>query len=143
MLTMTPNDWALVRNFRPNGDADKFGDPMKMDRELIFTLDAFRDYVGRPILVHCGYEERPGNKGYHPLGMAVDIHIEGMHVIDQFIAASRISAFRGIGVYPFWNNPGLHLDTRQSPRGETARWARDAAGNYVALDWAFIRKLAR
>jgi uncharacterized protein YcbK (DUF882 family) len=70
----------------------------------------------------------------HYVGKAADIHIVGMSLIDAYLAVEKLGLFNGVGLYPFWNNPGLHVDLRQKP----ARWGRNAAGIYVALNDKFI-----
>lgn len=150
MGLMKISDWEDLSYFTRN---EKWGDPGRMDNGLVFTLDNLRHYVGRPIHVHCGWEWR--ETGWHPHGVAADIHIENMHIIDQFVAASRFDEFNGIGVYgkDVWANPGLHLDTR--PRihrfDVEARWGCRLLGElgvdahskrtYVPLDHAFFEYL--
>lgn len=107
--TMTHELWARTVYFK-NYMGENWGDPMKMKVHLIYWLDWYRAMSGRPFIVHCGYEER--DKGYHPRGMAVDGHSVGMTWMQQFTLATRIPHFNGVGVYPYWNNPGLHLDVR-------------------------------
>lgn len=132
---MTYDMWKEVKNFTPK----RFG-TISMAKVLIFTLQDMRDYIGRRIFVHNGY--RPGNKGYHPLKMAVDIDIEGLHVIDQYLVAERFDNFNGIGVYPLWRRPGLHLDVRLKRKSAfDSRWGRFEPGNYVKLDYEFFRKI--
>lgn len=110
-----------------------------MNPILIKALQHLRSYVGVPIHIHSGY--RKGNTGYHPLKMAADIHIEGMHVVDQYLTAERFPAFTGIGVYPNWNNPGLHVDVRPLPIREFgARWVSPKSKVYVALNKDFLIK---
>ena len=134
-----PAFWKTIKHFKPYGP-DNFGDPYRISRLTVFTLDKFRDYVGKPIHVHCGYEKRKKG-GWHPKGYAVDIHVEGMHVVDQYLAAERFDAFNGIGVYPNWHNPGLHLDTRPHDKTEfDARWGCWEPEDYVALDKEFLRE---
>ena len=124
---MTPEQWKTILFFNP--EKDKFGDPGKMDYRLLKALDRLRAYADKPIMIHCGYESRP--MGYHPRGMAVDCHIVGLSLFDQFILALRFKDFTGIGVYPFWNNPGLHLDIREVPI--RAVWGSTGRGEYTAL----------
>lgn len=138
---MSPQLWKSRKYFRPDSTIDNWGDPYKMDGRLIYGLDILRKFVGRPIIIHCGYEQR--DKGYHPKGQAVDCHIEGMHVFDQFLAAIRFSYFKGIGIYPNWNNPGLHLDTgkrRENPHYKT-QWMCNESDSYLPLTWEYIKAL--
>jgi len=136
MHWMTPALWRQINHFTSD---EAWGDPMQMDRRLIFELDDFRDYLGRkhPIIVHCGYEIRPGRfGGQHPIGTAVDIHIKQMSLLDQFIKALRFG-FVGIGVYPIWNNPGLHLDMRINvPHRQL--WGCVGPRKYVPINRGFL-----
>jgi uncharacterized protein YcbK (DUF882 family) len=129
-------DWSKVKHFKPS----EFTYPDQFDPLLIYSIDALRDAAGRSIKINSDY--RPGDPGQHGLGRAVDIVISGLHVVDQFLLAEKTRLFAGIGIYPHWNRPGIHVDIRTlQPHEPGARWARDIAGNYVALTWAFMRGL--
>jgi len=135
LARMTEEDWERITHFRPS---EKWGDWRKVAARLIYCLDLLRTAAGRPIIVHCAYETEGHTAGsYHYLGMAADIHIVGLHVVDQFLLASRLPDFGGIGAYPYWAAPGIHVDIGQPGR----RWARDANGTYVPMNWEFIRSL--
>lgn len=134
---MTYEMWEDIDDFAPV----EFG-AVGMSKILVFTLQDMRDYTGRRINIHKNGGYRSGNKGYHPLKMAADIDIEGLHVIDQYLIAERFDAFNGIGVYPLWNSPGLHVDVR--PKSKTAfdsRWGCFESGNYVKLDYEFFKRI--
>ncbi len=105
-----------------------------MNSELIERLYRLRRYIDREIIIHSGY--RKGDSGQHGKKKAFDIHIEGLNVIDQYLIAERFG-FNGIGVYPYWNNPGLHIDVRN----QHARWGRNKAGMYVKLDQIFLKEI--
>jgi len=136
MVTMTYEMWEDIPNFSP-GEFNT----TNMSQILIYTLQDMRDYTGRKINIHSGF--RPGSTGYHPLKMASDLDIEGLHVIDMYLIAERFDALNGIGVYPNWNNPGIHVDVR--PRKERkafdARWGCFVSGEYVKLDYEFFKKV--
>lgn len=135
---MTPDQWKLVDHF---DISEKWGIPAIMDPALIFELDRLRKYIDRKIEIHCGYEKR--DSGFHPLGKAVDCHAEGLHPIEFYIAATRFK-FNGIGAYLWWNNPGLHLDTRPLKEDEPrAVWGSTGPKKYVAFDNAFLRLAAQ
>lgn len=129
---MILSDWDAIKHF---SQSEKWGDWSKMDREIFFKLDAMREYCGRSIIIHCGYEAGGHTAdSQHYKGRAVDIHIDGLDEIEQYLIAERFS-WRGIGLYPDWNSPGLHLDTRED---DPARWGRIGL-EYVALNKDFIK----
>lgn len=135
---MTPRQWATIRHFSPD---EKWGDAGKMNYELLQELDRLRSYVGRRLIVHCGYDDR--RTGWHPKGRAVDLHIEGLHPMEQYIAATRFRGFTGVGVYLWWNSPGLHLDNRPLPfHKPRAVWGSTGARIYVPFDSMFFQLAA-
>ena len=132
---MTPKQWGTIRFFSPK---EKWGNPDKMNYQLVQAVDQLRRYVGRKIHIHCGYDMR--STGWHPKGRAVDLHIEGLHPMEQYIAATRFKEFSGIGVYLWWNSPGLHLDNRPVPILKTRKvWGSVKPKVYTALDLAFLK----
>lgn len=135
---MQPSEWDHIKHFDPS---ENWGDPSRMDGYLVHELDRLRTYIGRKIVIHCGYEPRDG-KGYHPKGLAVDCHAVGLHPMEFFIAASRFKGFGGIGIYLWWNQPGLHLDSRQRVRGSGPRalWGSIGPQQYVPFDTAFLKR---
>ena len=148
---MTVNDWDKVKWF----SVKEFNEPLKMHKDLIFRLDYLRYLTGKAITIKSSY--RRGSKGYHGKGMAVDISIDGMNCLDAFFWATRIDKFNGIGIYPNWATPGLHLDIRPftAEHEHDSRWVgllefdkngnarRDAKGNliinYMPLNWAVLK----
>ena len=126
-------NWDNVRFFKPS----EFVSPELMSPEIIYALDALRAKLGRPFIVHTSY--RGGDEGTHGSGLAVDGHFVGVPLIDQFLAAEKSLLFGGIGLYPYWNRPGLHLDVRVTTKEKGgARWGRNAAGVYVVLNSKFL-----
>ena len=136
---MLKTDWTKVNNFKKS---ENWGDPDKMNPLLIYSLDALRELAGSVIIVNSGY--RPNDPGStHGNGDAADIVITGLSVIDQFLLAEKTRLFSGIGMYPFWNRPGLHLDVRPLRANQHGpRWGRNAAGVYVELDEKFFKLCA-
>ena len=129
-------DWEKVRYFKRH----EFHDADKLNPLLIYSLDALRHAAGKPIKINSDY--RPGDPGQHGLGKAVDIVIGGLHVVDQFLLAEKTRLFSGIGIYPHWNRPGIHVDIRTlTPHEPGARWAKNAAGVYVSLNWEILKTL--
>ena len=107
---MTPDLYAQTRYFK-NYRTEGWGEPCSMSRVLVYGADKLRELAGVPLIVHCGFEVR--NSGFHPKGLAMDCHLVGVPLLQQLYLAMRIMEFTGIGVYPNWNNPGLHLDVRE------------------------------
>lgn len=107
----------------------------KMDNDFLNILDEFREFVGRSIYIHSDYRE---NSARHKTGKAVDIHIKDMNCLDQFLLAERFGKFEGIGIYPCWNNEGLHIDTAKD-----GRWLCYLANDkqeYTALNYKTIKR---
>ena len=139
MAKMSDMDWKRIRHFSPN---EAWGDPAMMDRETVFLLDRIRNILGFPIIIHCGYEKRPQNpSSRHNSGSAVDFHIadidfrDAVERLQEAIQILSVSERVGLGVYPHWNSPGFHLDTR----GYRARWGavnRNGRQVYVSYDEA-------
>jgi hypothetical protein len=117
-----------------------WGDPDKICHFTLYMLDIItgriKEYVWREhqkmayCLIHCAYQDR--EKGYHPLGTAVDYHFSPIELItpykafeitEQVLNEYSTSNFMGLGVYPDWANPGFHLDTRLPNDNTPDRWA--------------------
>lgn len=134
---MTAELWESPQIKKWFSVTEKWGDPLQMDYYLVLDLAYLCECFSKKLIVHCGYEKR--SSGQHPHGKAVDFHLTGMSVFDQFIAASRFG-FRGIGLYPYWNNPGLHVDNRSlKPGQKKALWGCTAPGMYCGLTKSFMQ----
>lgn len=105
-------DWKKYPNFNEN---ECWGNPSKIDERLIGKLQTMREIAKKPIVIHCGTQGEHAPHSYHYSGLAVDLHIKNMSILDQFLLADKM-LFGGIGVYQW----GLHVDIRQGPTG--ARW---------------------
>jgi uncharacterized protein YcbK (DUF882 family) len=130
-------DWTKIKNFKKS----EFGEHAdKMSPQLISALEFLRDIVNRPIKINSAYRiNDPGST--HGAGLAADIVISGLSLMDQFLIAEKTGLFTGIGLYPFWNQPGLHVDVRKLKRNELGkRWIRDKKEEYVALNSENLRK---
>jgi hypothetical protein len=137
---MTDEDWPKVRRFKPS---ENWGNWRRVHRDLIFTLDAFAEFVQKPVIIHNAYDQTGHTDGsYHYKGMAVDFHVKGLNVFDQFLAVVRFDGFNGLGVYPFWNNPGIHGDIRPKSNRllPDSLWMRNGAGEYISLTWQNLKE---
>jgi hypothetical protein len=104
---MTPALWDTTTHFKYDED---WGDPYKMWVHLIYYLDAFRIYIHpHKLIVNCGWELR--ESGWHPSGAAADLHCPTLDM--KFLTYRAMQfPFTGIGMYPYWHKPGVHLDVR-------------------------------
>jgi len=132
---MTLRQWNQLRYF---SRFENWGDPDKMDFRLLKTLDRLRAFVGHPCIIHCGTQGQHSPNSLHYQGLAVDCHFVNVSLIDQWLAAERFSEFTGIGLYPEWQNPGLHLDIRKT--NIRTRWIR-IGGLYRFLDSVVLKKV--
>lgn len=139
---MTPIHWNYIRYFSPDCAADNWGDPYKVKWGLVLYCDLLREFVKKPIIIHCAYERRPFSPAsQHNYGFAADLHIKDLPLIEQFMAAVRFP-FNGIGVYSWWNNPGLHCDIRRKlPHKPRSFWYSPEKGIYLPLDTEAFRKI--
>jgi hypothetical protein len=126
---MLPSLWEKVEYFNY---AEEWGNPYVMWVHLIYYLDEFRRDLESPLHIHCGWEER--DTGWHPRGAAADLHSNVFHYKELAFRAMRFP-FTGIGLYPFWNNKGLHLDVRPRPKDSKIKmWWRDKKGVYHNIE---------
>jgi len=118
-------DWSKSKYFKKN---ENWGESTKMSPILIDMLNEFREFVDKPIIIHCGYStDGHSTNSYHYRGLAVDLHIQNIHYIEQLVLAMQYKKFNGIGVYPYWNSPGLHLDIRDT---SSIIWYQDNKKRY-------------
>jgi len=138
---MKRDDFKHIRHF----SMDEIPGWDKVDLEVIKRLDEMRhtdgEEMGWYFIITSAYREaKPGVRySFHHDGMAID----GMMIdratrlplplLKQYVIAERYN-WGGIGLYPFWNRPGLHLDIREySSFDRQARWWRDRDGTYRNL----------
>ena len=116
---------------------DEFERVHEMWAPLIWELDKLRAYIGRAIGLHesnpipyTGSSHKDGS--LHYIGRAVDVYCKATPLWEFFLAASRFK-FTGVGVYPYWNTPGLHLEIREDVSKPRKYWWRDGQSNYRAI----------
>jgi hypothetical protein len=129
----------------------QFLHPKNLTPECLAMADALETavrahYPGvHKIEIHSDWNV-PGTGGHvtesqHFSGNALDLHIEGLTLLQQWVVASRVPSIRGLGGYPSWASPGIHADCRQTP--ERALWWRDASGSYDHPMDEFFKLVAR
>lgn len=113
--------------------------PAAADKEIRLTkkglfvkLQRFRTAIGRPIYFNCLNEGKHSKSSQHYEKNAADIRIGGKGAIrwNTMCEIAIDCGFKGIGYYPFWNKPGLHLDDRKTG---FQMWVRDKAGKYIGF----------
>lgn len=120
--------WPQLNHFNIR---ENWGDYRRIDIRLLWGLDRVRRDLGRKIHINCAYEESGhAEKSFHKIGMAVDFVVAPLdknNALDMYSLYTTILSMwhGGVGVYPFWNTPGLHLDL-----GEDRTWVRDKDGVY-------------
>jgi hypothetical protein len=120
--------WDKLRYFK---ESENWGDPSKMDHNLLLRLDDFRHELGSGLIVSRGTQGKSdAKKSQHDLGLAVDVVFTTglkMTVLDAYLLACSYG-FSGVGLYTHWKfknetRGGLHLDMRKlPPRTRAARW---------------------
>lgn len=118
-----------LRYFKPS----EFSNPGMMETALLEQLDEARHRLGYPLRITSSF--RPGavapsgGPSQHAAGAAVDMHSPGMPCVELYLALERMELFGGIGIYPWWTHPGVHVDI--GPRGR--RWVCASVGRYYPL----------
>lgn len=91
---------------------------------LLYRLDNFREALGKPVAISkaAGSLIRfdIDSESQHVFGRAADIVLPEGPDIQTAYNVAKSCGFTGIGVYPDWYIPGLHLDIRP---GNFAKWA--------------------
>lgn len=104
-------------------------------QSLVDALEAFRELVGKPVVVNDAYRCPRHNaqvggvgKSEHMEGLAADIRVEGLTAGELEAVARRIPAIRGIGRAD--HQQYLHVDVRETVT--LARWCYGMDGKVVA-----------
>jgi len=116
------------KNFKHFSANENWGDISYVSWEHVYFLNFLRSKLGYPFKVNYSYETVGHSKNsYHAKGKATDGYFKtNKNLFKQYLAINRILEeygllnFIGIGVYPEWNNPGFHFDTR----GKQIHWIR-------------------
>lgn len=105
--------WNKLRFFRRS---ENWGNADAMSPALLLELDAWRAYIGVPVMILKGTQGIHEEHSRHYTGEAVDVLVAepgDMTLLDLWVSALRFR-FTAVGVYPHWElngKPvgGLHL----------------------------------
>lgn len=141
MPLMTNDEWQQVEasgKFRRSEFKDN---PMKLDRSLVYKLLNMRIEAGKPFNIHCAWTDGKGHSpnSRHYLGKACDLDIADASLAYQVQLAFR-HGFKGIGVYPNWNKPGIHVDIRE---GASTYWIEQVKGSGNYTYYASVEELLK
>lgn len=139
MAVYIERDWSKIKWFKRE---EWVKDPDRVLWDTVVLLDEMRGAAGWPIHINVAWDDEghAANSAHYAqpgrTASAVDFYIEGMTLVDQWLFAERFP-WAGIGIYPYWEHPGLHCDLRglgtEHPHlGK--RWWRDKLGTYRAFD---------
>ena len=114
-----------LKNFKKS----EFGENAdKLNGLLLLLIQAIRECIGLPIIVHCAYATSGHSwNSQHYTGNAIDFHFQSVDPyttqisrLEEVLKYLQVFNRVGLGIYPLWNNPGFHFDIR----GKYARWGR-------------------
>lgn len=141
---MEPSEWLKGNNMNWNEieyfKKSEFSCPDKMDMNHVRRIDILRANIGESIKVTSSYRE--GDKGQHGKGLATDLQCPKLDLYAFYLQAEKHN-FNGIGIYPHWNTPGIHVDSRPLVGGRGARWIcinLSGEQEYIAMDEENLKK---
>ena len=140
---MRDSDWLKLKYLKKEM---AWGDSTKVQLELVLLLESICTYIGKAARINCAYaEDGHATNSQHYLGNAADLVLPGFSLVDQMIIALKFDGVHGLGLYPFWNTPGLHIDIRglANKYSPDAQWIRSDKGVYEALNWTNIQKYCK
>lgn len=140
MPLMTNEDWNDIESSGRFRRSEFKDNPMKLDRSLVYKLLNMRIEAGKPFHIHCAYQQGGHSaKSQHYLGKACDLDIAESSLSYQVQLAFR-HGFRGIGAYPNWNKPGIHVDIRE---GSPVYWIEEVKGSGNYTYYASVEELLK
>ena len=115
---------------------EAWGDPERVEWHHIHMLYQIRVQLIKlgcdwPIIIHCSYElTGHSDDSYHHRNgrsCASDWHFdtdapfaEQIKMQKYALLDLRLTEYVGLGIYPEWNSPGFHVDSR----GHKSRWVK-------------------
>jgi len=156
VLKMIESDWKKIKHFTKSevAAACQRGLWQNIDAGSLYALDAFAGYAPEgtrllPSVIFSPYKSGPRQiptatwntpdtkthepNSLHYAGRAFDLMFPSCSLHTAWVTALRFTVWGGVGLYPFWSTPGLHLDTRDAVGGQRVLWWVDKAGTYRYL----------
>jgi uncharacterized protein YcbK (DUF882 family) len=145
---MIIEDFDNIDNFTPD-EKDLYGRPIiedldKIKLSLMTMIDhavtlAKRDYGDRDgsFIVHCITRGAHAAKSKHYTGEAIDGHFHGLDLFQTMMIGWK-AGFHGIGIYEWWQHPGVHLDIRKQKHVST--WFSTVQGEYNYTHREFVER---
>ena len=127
MTYMTKEDYDILESSGHFHRQEFKDDPYQLDRGIVFILRNMRIESGHPCAVHCGWADGAGHStnSWHYKGRALDVNFKEMSLVDQVKLAYKHGC-TGIGAYPTWHEPGIHIDNRD---GRPVYWIEKVKGS--------------
>lgn len=135
------NPWKVTKHFCN----DKIEWPENTNPDITLVMDQLREEFKSPIRIHRCYDPSATlATSRHRMTYcdAVDFDVEPTMqyktLLKAFILLTRHPKIRGIGIYPYWNRPGFHVDLR--PEVMKSYWLRDRDGLYLPVSDKSIKE---
>ena len=141
-------NWLEVNNFERKEWRYK---PDVVFPGLVYLVNDLTNFIKKAFsrsafcIIHQAFEAtgHENNSLHYPNGngevRAVDLHFEAVPLINQYLSAERFP-FTGIGCYPLWRNPGLHLEIEDGIIVPGKRWMKTSEG-YIGITSETIRHI--
>jgi hypothetical protein len=139
---MTEHDISQLKNFSiPEKDIfgrPIFGDSYIISADLMYMVDDMvtfckQEYPGSYCIVHDINRGDHTENSLHYQGKAIYLHM-GKMTLGQTARIAMRYFFGGVGLYPEWAHPGVHLDVRHNP----TTWLQ-LDGKYIYI-WSDFEK---
>jgi hypothetical protein len=112
------------------------------------VLQGFREFISRPINVISAKRCESWNKVQggsdsktHVEGNAADIYIPGLDLAEMYVLAHNYGKFTHIGIFPWWNIPGLHVDTALLMLGKRSFYSPKLNSQVGLEEWSEYQRI--
>ena len=134
----------------PNFNVHEFKNVDRLNPMILRLIFNLREWLGLSMHIHSDF--RQGDSGQHGKGNAIDFSIRSIPYSQAILRLEEWlkrpaeidgeiilpETYCGFGLYPYWNNPGFHLDCR----GARGRWAFDNSSPVKMISYQQGRDIA-